>query len=214
LEDKRIIGARSTYHLRNSDAEEVEVADTGELEEELFGHKIPYCIARSANAVGDVCLPAPSIDQGLVILISQRYLPAILGGGKLASLQDRLDDGLLVHRIGDMLNALDNGSFGSRNRSVDAALRISRKSAGLVRFGAFQTIGAAHAGHHDGAMCIKKKKNVITPENLLFFFPRKTISEREICAARISTLAIQASSLDSHSEKLSGSGTEHLRRQV
>lgn len=172
-----IIGC--TYHLRNSDAEEVKVADTRELEEELLGQEIPQRVARSANAVGDVRMSAPNINQWLVILQSQRNLPAILGGGQLAPLQDLLDNGLLVHRSGNIVDALDDRGLGDGSHSFDAALlRVFGKSAGLLRLGAHQTIGAAHAGHHDGAMCIKLTI-VTTPGNLLFFLPKITISERQ-----------------------------------
>lgn len=78
LEDwNRTVGY--AHSLRNTNAEEIKVSDTRELEEELLRKEIPRRITCCSNIVRDVWVSALGIYQRMIMLYSQRYATSVLG---------------------------------------------------------------------------------------------------------------------------------------
>ncbi|KAK3935564.1 hypothetical protein QBC46DRAFT_397215 [Diplogelasinospora grovesii] len=98
-------GAQPRNGLGDSDAEEVEVAHTGELEEDLLREEVIDRIARGTDGIGYVCVPSSLIDERLLIMKSQRNSSSILGRRERFCPKDKLNQVLLVPFTGSCLEA-------------------------------------------------------------------------------------------------------------
>lgn len=56
-----------TYRLWYTDAEEIEVADSGELKDDLLGNKVPDGVAGGSDIIGNEGVTAPRIDEGRIV---------------------------------------------------------------------------------------------------------------------------------------------------
>jgi hypothetical protein len=85
-----------TYHLRYTNAQKVKVSDAGELEEELFRYKVPYCITGCSDAVGNVGETTAVVYQGRFVFELERYMAPIRWRDNVFATQNKLDNGLLI----------------------------------------------------------------------------------------------------------------------
>lgn len=108
---------KSTYRLRNTNAQKVKVANAGKLEKELFGKKVPDSVPRGANVVGNVRVAATRVDERLRQLSLQRDATAGARALNVFSAQEQLDDGALVDGAGRVLDARPRGLEEARDRS-------------------------------------------------------------------------------------------------
>lgn len=102
------------YHLRNTNAQEVEISHTRELEEQLFGHEIPYGIPGRPDSVGHIVQTAARINERLLELDIKGNMAAIGRGLDVLSTKNDFDNGLLIDRRGGILEAASNRCWGLR----------------------------------------------------------------------------------------------------
>jgi len=117
------------YHLRNTNAEKVKVAHSGELKDQLLWDEVPDRVARGADIVGDVGMASASVNQGLVVLNGQRNGAAILGCLDVLLSKNQLDNGRLVERNSGVFEAalkrhLGSGGIAVYGRRKDRAREV------------------------------------------------------------------------------------------
>lgn len=83
------------YHLRNTNAEEVEVSHACELEDQLFRNEIPDGVSGSSNCIWDVGVASPRIQKRRVVANPQWNMAPIRFGQCLPS-QDQFNNDSLV----------------------------------------------------------------------------------------------------------------------
>lgn len=89
-------GEKGAYHLWNTNAEEVEITDSGKLEEQLFREKVPYGITRGSNSVRYERLTPAGVNEGRIVLDLQGNMSAIFRGLKVLAPENKLDDSVLI----------------------------------------------------------------------------------------------------------------------
>ena len=104
--------------MRNTNAEKVKVAHSGELKDQLLWDEVPDRVARGADIVGDVGMASASVNQGLVVLNGQRNGAAILGCLDVLLSKNQLDNGRLVERNSGVFEAALKRHLGDRKSVV------------------------------------------------------------------------------------------------
>lgn len=141
-----ILRFRGAYHLRDTNAEEIKVANARELEEELLRYEIPDGVTRGANVVRYVRMAAPCVNEGRIVLNLQGNAPAILGRLDMLSTKYQVNDCPLV-RPGYGSNETANQFVLERNGLV-VETRIAVSTSGDCHAGALLRVWLG-SGHGD-----------------------------------------------------------------